>query len=336
LNFYIIVNITLKSYYTQYLKEIANRMKLIKNIATNNCILNIYVEDDTGCNQYIFDAEDLKTAYVYKKIYTYEYLVENFKIISIYPNLFDQMCDKIIPKISIDQEKKYCNVQWDIEIPFNKESLLLQIPEHTFEGQNNELISLQRSNKLLIQKTKRMEEDIKRLNMLVNLSLETQIPKIFNDNKLIEILFTADSSLKEHYTLNYMVRNYILRIDACEKKLNCLRELIRCGYSITLPNQKYRTTLLSIDSAFSDDIPINPRSIYSIFVSENLTNSTEEQYQKFKIITEIILPTADLNQMYPDKETIMAKLMRDISAMPSNANNNGRRMMEYLRSIGAR
>jgi hypothetical protein len=333
-------------------------MKLVKNIATHTCILNIYVEDDTGYNQYIFDVEDLKTAYVYKKTYTCEYLMEQFKIISIYPNLFDQLCDKVIPKISIDQDKKYYNIQWDVDIPFNKEYILLQIPEHTIEGQNNEIISLQRSNKLLIQKTKKMEEDVKRLeenvkrleenvklleegikrsNMSVSPSLGVQLNNIYNDHKLIEILFTADTSFKEHYALNYMVGEHILKIDACEKKLNFLRELIRCGYSVTLQNQKYSGINIHVHTIVTSGFPTQRASMYMAFADSLIYNiNSEEDFQKFKEITEIILPTADLNQIYPVYGTLIGRLNQFVSCAKPENSKNVRRIVEYLRSIGAR
>ena len=312
-----------------------------------------------------FVCEDKKTGKDYEQSYKLSELFEKYKILSVYPNMFQSIIKNKIPNVDFKNDNAI--VEWELEIPFEENEIIkLCIEEKSKDGLSDEFVELQQSNKLLRIKNNELESKVKKIEgdlELVMKELETikiillKCPNVFLSTtlvypELVKTFINYGISITNHSGIHTTVKSIIVgfygkdpkQIETNEYKF--VKELIKHGYS---------TTYLNIKSAEGSGWSYKPTmiSVLACYVLLQLGIQDENGFSSFKKVIELVLPTADLNIKYGEGGTIIdlckkykEKSINHLTDVGSRGYGNQsetirlvttsvNRYIEYLESLGA-
>ncbi len=257
---------------------------------------------DSTSEEWIFFCEDLKTGKEYEQQYELSEITEKYKILALYPNIFQSLLKCKMPNIRFNDNNAI--ISWEIDIPFNdKEIITLNINIKSKEGLTEEFIELQQSNKLLIRKVKSLENEI--------VSIKSLFSRLYGNSmhdrlEILKARVECGYDVNNDPRLDENVKNILLSHELLHKSiddvnlfessdLNYLRELIKYGYSVTNPTLDNcgHYVLQSYSNC-----KISPLVYYIAFNVAGSELPSEKHLLLFKTIIELIIPNANLKRKY--------------------------------------
>lgn len=305
---------------------------------------------------WIFICEDLKTNKEYTQQYHINQLIQNNKILSLYPNMFSRLIKDKEPTVEF---KDTAIISWIVDIPFgDSEVITLNIMEKSTEGVSDEIIELQQCNRMLVKKVAMLEQDLAFTKNTSKIILNAQIKLFITKAEFVKLYIDYGIDIKNNYDVHQHVYEHLIWLihltdeeELKSTKYDFIRELIKYGYSVTNPIlNPTKTTMfqyLNKDSTKHTDIDFSILVHYVVLWICDEPNSaysgipSEKWFGAFEYIIKLIIPTANLNVVYGTCGTIIQILQNHITIPCNNFWNNfcskkKYKAIEYLKSLGAK
>jgi hypothetical protein len=302
-----------------------------ENITYSLDVTHTSDQDETNAdlNTWKFIVKDLKTFKEYEQIYIYTELVDKYKIFSVYPHKFENIISRRTPEVVFEEKKAI--LIWNISIDEEKEDIVITVGEKHVGGKSDEIMELERCNKVLSSRVIKLEGEIISFNNRFNMFVDAQIKSIFEQPHLIKILADGGVDFRNHPIVNTYILDKLVQQLANgyfifkDKENDYLRELVKYGYSLSHPTPcVYNESKILVERKYS--------LLYDLFC-KYATLYNERDFNNFKDMLDCILKTSDLNILI-DGVTIL-----DYLTCVASQDYTGKiihKMIPYLRKHGAK